>query len=157
MSALFGILLLLFLADFNTCQLKPSATPYLILNGSLSNHSYLNFAQLERGSRAAISCFSERTTCCTASNRASLWVNPHGVEINNDVIDGLTVEYGVMVIKLWQSYFEDVKPVSGIYTCDAMFEGADSGRNQIYVGLYYATGGKLAHVCSYQEYDKLPL
>ena len=141
MSVLFGILLLLFLADFNTCQLKLSTTPYLILNGSLSNHSYLNFAELERGSGAAISCFSERMTCCTASNKASLWVNPHGVEINNEVIDGLAVEYGVMVIKLWTGSFEDAKPVSGIYTCDARSEGANSGRNQIYVGLY-DTGGK---------------
>ena len=69
-------------------------------------------------------------------------MNPHGVEINAGLDrDGLHVEYGVMIVELVWSVSEDVKPVSGMYSCDARLDGAHSGRNQVYVGLY-TFGGK---------------
>ena len=72
-----------------------------------------------------------------------MWVNPYGVEIRSEMRDGLLVKYGVMVIGLGLNVSENMKPLSGIYTCDARFEGSSNGRNQVYVGIYN-TGGKLS-------------
>ena len=133
-----GALLLLWV-NFDSGLLQQSSTPYLNLNGNLPNHSFIDLSQLER---SAISCFSERPSCCTVLNNGASWVNPFGVEIGQESVrDGLTVEYGVMVIDLALRVAEGIKPMSGIYSCDARFNGANSGRNQVYVGIY-STGGK---------------
>ena len=130
--------LLLSLISSITCQ-PPSSTPYLNLHGNLPNHSFVEFSELQR---SPIACYFERTTCCTDINNGAHWVNPHGVEINAGLDrDGLHVEYGVMIVELLLSVSEDVKPVSGMYSCDARLDGAHSGRNQVYVGLY-TFGGK---------------
>ena len=130
--------LLLFVVTSSYGQPRRSSTPYLNLHGNLPNHSFVDFSRLEHSS---ITCFSERDTCCSEVNNGAEWVNPHGVEINKDVVrDGLHVEYGVMVIELTWSVSEEVKPQSGIYSCDARLNGASSGRNQIYVGLYTSGG-----------------
>ena len=152
-GTMFPLLLFFYLASCalagdNLPTNTPKTSPYVTFRGQqLSNHSYINIAQLGNTSQTSLQCHTDSDYDYDYDGSLDFrarWLFPNGGEIQT----GGSFTVRVLFQRIELLYSGGSVPVSGIYRCQMPTVSANGTTNQsVYIGLYTDTDGRRFRNC----------